>query len=248
MKKAILFLAIVFQLITFDLRADTVVGIHGFIANWRSLKPIQHCLEACGFDVCLWDYPSRRRCIEQHAGNLVSVLNQIACNSPGRPIHFVTHSTGGLVLRAALNMPGCPPEAKMGRAVMIAPPNQGSSLARRFSGFIPIQFLMGDRSGGQLMTYDPCEMTVFGNFPPSMDVLVIAGTDGNSLLFNEPNDGYITVNETRLNTPYYYKCFPCSHGALLTSSPVLCSMRTFICGWYPEPGCAGSGICLSEEE
>ncbi len=247
MKKALLLLVLVFQLIAFEARGDTVVGIHGFISTWRSMKPIQCSLEACGFDVCLWDYPSRRRCIQEHARNLIPVLQQIACSNPGRPIHFVTHSTGGLVLRAAVNTPGFPEEAKIGRAVLLAPPNQGSSLARRFRGFMPVEFAMGDRSGWQLMNYDPCDMTMFGDFPASMDVLVIAGTNGNSCLFSEPNDGYVTVTETRLNTPYYFKCFPLSHGELITSAPVLCCMRTFICDCYPEPANTGPGICQSND-
>jgi len=229
MKKTLFIFAILLQCITFQIHADTVVGIHGFLGSWRTMKPIKHCLENSGYCVYLWEYPSRKRCFQDHAINLVCRLQEIAYSSPGEPIHFVAHSSGSIILRAALNSPNCPEEARMGRAVLFAPPSQGSSLGRRFKTMPPVQVAMGGRSGGQLLNYTACEMQQFGEFPPSMEVLVLAGTCGNSLLFNVPNDGYVTVEETYLNTPFYFACFPASHGEILKYAPALCCMRNFIC-------------------
>jgi hypothetical protein len=233
MKKILIFLMWAIQLATLQVQADTVVGIHGFITDWRSLKPIDHVLKKCGLNVYLWNYQSRRKCIAEHASDLIPVLQEIACCCPGSPIHFVTHSTGALVLRSALNLPGCPQEAKIGRAVLMAPPNQGTSLAHRFRGFWPVEFAMGDKSGWELRNYGPWEMaTQIGEFPPSMEVLVIAGTKGNLAWFSEPNDGLITVSETFLNTPYYLQCYRVTHGDIMKNSCVLCCMKNFIYGWY----------------
>ena len=48
-----------------------------------------------------------------------------------RRIHFVTHSMGSIVTRAAI-LADCP--QKLGRIVMLGPPNRGSHVARRLSG------------------------------------------------------------------------------------------------------------------
>lgn len=245
MRRALLFFVLTIQMITLQAHGDTVVGIHGFITDWRSMKPIEHVLDRCGLTVCLWNYPSRRKCIQQHARDLLLTLQEIACCSPGRPIHFVTHSTGALVLRAAVNLCDCPWEAKIGRAVLLAPPNQGSSLAHRFKGFWPVEFAMGDKSGWELQNYGPCEMACLGEFPPSMDVLVISGTKGNQIWFCEPNDGFLTVGETWLNTPFSLQCYPVKHGDIMKNHCVLCCMKKFIYGWYcnPEPAIADPGYC-----
>lgn len=228
MKKVVFLVVLVLQLMG-HLKADTVVGVHGFLATIRDLRPIEEPLACAGYDVILWEYNSRKKYIHEHACDLVRVLQGIACQCPGAPIHFVTHSVGGLVVRAALNLPSCPEEAKIGKAVLIAPPNQGSSLARRFKNVPPINFAMGSRSGWQLMHLNPCQIaSCVGQFPPTMQVLVIAGTQGNFFLLKGPNDGFVTLEETWLNTPFNFLSFPLSHSDLLRASVVLSRMLAFL--------------------
>lgn len=246
MKKTLLFFVVAIQLLAFQAYGDTVVGIHGFITDWRSLKPIEHVLGRMGLNVYLWNYPCRRKFISEHGCDLVRTLQEIAGNCPGRPIHFVTHSTGALVLRSALSAPNCPMEAKMGRAVLLAPPNQGCGLARHFRDCPPFQFAMGDKTGWELLNYGPCEMAQLGMFPSSMDVLVIAGTKGGTRTwFCEPNDGFLTVEETWLNTPFWVQSYPVTHGDMMKNHCVLCCMKKFIRGWYcdPKSACTDSGSC-----
>jgi hypothetical protein len=247
MRRAFLLFAAVFQFLMLDARADIVVGLHGFLTSSKSMKSIKKSLRRCGFEVCLWDYPSRRQCIEEHARNLIPYLQGIACRCPGQPIHFVTHSTGALVLRAALNMPGCPQEASCGRAVLLAPPNQGSWLARTMRNVWPIRWGMGNKSGWQLMHYCPSQIACFGEFPSTMHLLVLAGNKGNLSCFCEANDGFLKVSETAPNTPYYFQCFPVTHGELLTQCSVLSCICAFFCDCCDvqivraEPAAAGPG-------
>ena len=228
MSRWILLFVVSIQCFALKASAETVVCLHGFMTTYRSMFTIKKALTGGGFTVYNWDYPSRQCTIEQHACNLVPVLQQLAAHNPGEPIDFIAHSTGSLILRAALNLPGCPEEAKTGRAVLLAPPNQGSELGNRYRNFAPIRFAMGSKTGRELMCYDACDVHNLGTFPDSMEVLVIAGTNGNCLLFNKPNDGYITVSETALDTPYYWKCFPVTHSGLLTNPTVLCYMKRFL--------------------
>jgi pimeloyl-ACP methyl ester carboxylesterase len=244
MKKIFLVALLILQCTGFQMFGEIVVGVHGFLSNARSMRQVKNVLCKCGFPVCFWEYPSRQKYIGEHASHLAAKLQEIARAAPGEPISFVTHSIGALVLRAALNMPCCPQEAKCGRAVLLAPPNQGSCLGRDVRHFFPINFIMGTKTGWQLMHYDPCKIACcFGEFPPDMAVLVIAGTEGNKLFFNRPNDGYIAVEETYLNTPFYFAAFAVSHGDLLNKPEVLGCLRNFFLGCVqkPEPALCGLG-------
>lgn len=218
-----------FSLHTFFLTAQegTIVCIHGFMTTARSMKPIERTLKRTGFKTYSWEFPSRQRTIQEHACYLVQFLQEIACNCPEEPINFVTHSTGALILRAALNFPDCPEAAKCGKAVLLAPPNQGSKLARQFRNFTPLKYIVGPKMGWELMNYDLCAIQQFGYFPKTMEMYIVAGTKGNTLFFCEPNDGFIALQETRLDTPYYWTSYPIDHGNLLTSSKILRLIRCF---------------------
>ena len=124
----------------------------------------------------LWDYPSSSQTIEEHSQLLVAELQKCAQHHKGEPIHFVTHSLGGIILRAALNHPDCPEEAKIGRAVLLAPPNQGSSFARFLNRFKLMKKILGQKSGKQLLTANTFDY--LGQFPEKLDVLIISGTFG----------------------------------------------------------------------
>ncbi len=224
------FFAISLSLLTFSLAAEDryVVAIHGLTLDSRTMSAVCHTLSCRNDEAYLWNYPSTKGTICSHGQQLYYILQDIAACRPGKPIDFVTHSIGALILRQALNIEGCPEEAKIGRTVMFAPPNQGSRLAREWKGFPPVTFCVGTKIGCELMTYDAATIHAIGPFPPTMQVLVIAGYKGSNMLFNEPNDGFIAVNETALDTPYYFQSYRVSHGRLLTNPEALELMAYFI--------------------
>ncbi len=182
---------------------ETVVCVHGFMRTSKSMSRIAASLEKEGWAVERWSYPSRHKYIEEHAQDLVERLNQIVMERPGKPISFVTHSMGGLIVRCALNDPDCPSEAKQGRAVLIAPPNRGSVLARKLNKYALPKTILGKKAGSQLMTTLPDGFDALGDFPSDMPVLVIAGTAGINPLIAGPSDGKVGLRETCLNTPHF---------------------------------------------
>lgn len=221
----------------------TVVVIHGFMSSHRSMKRIGYFLRCAGAEVYLWDYPSRKRTIREHGCHLVDLLNQIAKEKPGCPIYFVTHSVGGLILRAAFNNPNCPSEAMIGRAVLIAPPNQGAVLAHRLGKYGPVRAFMGKKSGRELICYHACDVQNLGSFPPCLDVLVLAGCKSSwDFLFSAPNDGFVTIEETRLETPHRHLVFKLTHSQLIQHSHILARVSRFIIHGYQkqEIKCVGN--------
>jgi len=207
-------------------REETVVCIHGFLNTYRTMYSLKKVLRQ-DFCVYSWSYESRGKTLGESGAQLVVALQQIAQQRPGIPIYFATHSVGALVLRVALNDPACPQEAKIGKAVLIGPPNQGSGFARHFQDVWTIRMLVGDKTGREMMTYTPEDMECLGSFPPSMEVFVIAGSRGSHIWFTEPNDGFVTVRETMLLTPHFFATFPLTHGALLRNRHVKCLIRKF---------------------
>jgi len=112
-----------------DTHYDAVVVLHGLGGMRVLMWPLVRRLRLAGYQVTNWPYASTFRKVDAHAELLVPVLRQLDESADIRKIHFVTHSMGGIVMRAALQRQ---PLAKVGRFVMIGPPNRGTPLARRF--------------------------------------------------------------------------------------------------------------------
>ena len=159
----------------------------------------------------VWSYPSRLKTIEEHGEDLLELLKWVADKHPGSPISFVTHSMGGLVLRHSISLEGCPQEAKTGRAVLIAPPNQGSAYGRFLGQFTPVRKIVGEYAGRQLTTTERGGFEELGQFPATMSVLVIAGTCGFNPSIKGKNDGKVAVEETRLSTAHEFQTVFAGH-------------------------------------
>lgn len=214
---------VVFCSLFSSLRAErgVVVCVHGMMRTSASMSYAACTLEKAGFSVENWGYPSRLKTIEEHGADLARELKRVAWVYRGRPIHFVTHSMGGLVLRAALNHPECPLEAKRGRAVLYAPPNRGSSFGRKMSGYGFVQSVYGDRSGFELLFTEEDGFDRLGGFPEGMEVMVIAGTWSLNPLVEKESDGTVLVEETALKTPFKWVKLPTGHTFIMWSPKVL---------------------------
>ncbi len=198
---------------------EPVYFIHGFLRSSSSLKKMAKTFQKQDYETHLWDYPSSSQTIEEHSQLLVTELQKCVQHHKGEPIHFVTHSLGGIILRAALNHPDCPEEAKIGRAVLLAPPNQGSSFARFLNRFKLIRKILGNKSGQQLLTTDTFDY--LGQFPEKLDVLIISGAFGYNPIIKEKNDGKVGVSETIIKTPHKRITVSCGHSWIMCSSKVI---------------------------
>lgn len=201
------------------LPGEPVVLLHGLARSPDSMTALASALTTAGYAVCNIRYPSTEFRIEVLAAN--SVLPDIlkCFGTEARPINFVTHSMGGIIVRQ-LKASAAP--LVFGRVVMLGPPNGGSEVVDKLGSLAPFQWLNGP-AGNQLGTAAAALPRTLG--ATELEVGVIAGRRTInpllSLLIPGDDDGKVSLENTRLEGMRDYLVVPVSHPFLMKDDEVI---------------------------
>jgi len=206
-------------------RERWVFLVHGVLRSASSMGKIESALRENGFHTHNFDYNSRHEPVKTVTKRLHREIGKVMGRDV-ESISFVTHSFGTIVVRHYLAHHSV---KKLGRFVMIAPPNKGSEWARILGRLSLYHWAMGiagekvqdvEKSIPKIMAPPPCE---FG---------VIAGGSGtwfgiNPLLKGD-DDGTVTVDETKLEGMKDFIQVKGQHSMLLMQKKVIDNVIAFL--------------------
>jgi pimeloyl-ACP methyl ester carboxylesterase len=196
-----------------------VVVLHGLFSARALMRSLCTSLEASGdFTVFNVGYPTTRGSVAQHAAGLDEVLRSL---DGVTEINFVGHSLGNLVIRCWLcdvlaGRRTIPQGQRLGRMVMLAPPNHHPQIATSLiRGELALS--VAGAAARELATgweaLAPCLAT------PPMEFGILAGGTGNKRGFNPllpgDNDAVITVESTRLPGACDFRLLPLLHSFII---------------------------------
>lgn len=198
----------------------TVVLLHGMGRTRLSMEKLAANLQRDGYAVVNLSYPSTRSTVNESVQHLHQTFQQQRLKEH-RTVHFVTHSLGGILVRAFLKQH---PQSNLGRVVMLSPPNRGSELADRLMAG-PLRHLYRLTTGpaGQELGTSP-DSTPNQLGPVDFPLGVITGSRSLNPLFSStfdgPNDGKVAVERAMVEGMADFLVVRHSHSFIMRSSTV----------------------------
>ena len=199
--------------------SSTVIFIHGLFMNGTDMSLLRYRFKKSGYDTYQFSYKSTKNTPFENAQKLSEFINLIQC----KKINFVCHSLGGIVLRHYLSLDFA---QKLNNIVMLGTPNQTSIVAKTIT-----KWSLGKKLLGMSV-----ENGLTGILPPwvsNQKLGIIAGyfPVGSELLtpiIKNPNDGTVSIEETRLDGSNDHITLNCSHLGLLFSKKAFLQTKHFL--------------------
>jgi pimeloyl-ACP methyl ester carboxylesterase len=173
---------------------EIIVLLHGLGRSATSMWLLASRLEDAGYFVKRLDYNSIQQSTDEALQDIIVQISQ-CCQKHHKPVHFVGHSLGGLMVRAYLQDHKVD---NLGRVVLLGTPNQGAEAADYFKESWIMRLL-----GPTAKTLG----TDANSFPKSLivpyyPVGIIAGQRGRSLndhVIPGKDDGVVAVEATKID-------------------------------------------------
>jgi len=210
-----------------DLAAERprVVLMHGLARGAGSMAPLGAFLERNGFQVRNLDYASTEHAPEALVAQLRAEVAR-CCGDGAAPLHFVTHSLGGIVVRAYLEREKPP---RLGRVVQIAPPNKGSEIVDALGDHALFEAALGETAVRLGTDADSFPNSIGA---PDYELGVIAGSSSinplGSALLSGPNDGAVTIESARLEGASDFLVVDANHTFIMQDDQVMEQVLHFL--------------------
>lgn len=226
-----------------------VILLHGFGSNSMVTKPLAEWLiQKKAYDHVLnMTYPSTMQSILDHARMLERVIAELP--QTVHRIDLIGHSLGSIIMRRYLSGPLDPewsvpedrlaarrqfsPDPRIGRLVMLGPPNNGAEVAKRLIGNDPIRRYFSGPSGDELGIH--WEQTQQSLGIPCCPFIIIAGGRGDdkgfSLLIPGDDDGTVSTEGTKLPGAEAWIQFYVGHSEILLTEKIF---ETILCFMHSE--------------
>ncbi|MCF6188247.1 MAG: alpha/beta hydrolase [Desulfobulbaceae bacterium] len=207
---------------------ETVLLLHGLARTRRSMGKLERGLKKAGFQTLNLGYPSRRRSIAHLADIVLADVVERCQKKKGSagPLHLVTHSMGGILVRQYLATHSV---ENLGRVVMLAPPNHGSEIVDRLGGRWWFRWFNGP-AGCSLGTGPDSVPNRLG--PADYPLGIIAGNHSLDPVFSRmipgPSDGKVSVASARLQGMQDFKVVPHGHTFIMNRNEVIHQVIFFI--------------------
>lgn len=174
---------------------EGVVLLHGLCRTPASMLRMEAELNKAGYVVLNQGYPSRSASVEALSDATVGAVLEDPKLADCGKIHFVAHSLGGILVRSYFKRHR---DDRLGRVVMLGPPNQGSEIVDRIGHWRLFRMINGP-AGNELGTHPNSTPNQLG--PVDFELGVIAGDRSinwiNSLMIRGADDGKMSVARTR---------------------------------------------------
>lgn len=200
--------------------------VHGYGGNGLEFSKIARVLEQKGFNYSYFRYNSFTGDIDLVALKLCMQIISDGYDT----VSLVTHSMGGIIVRALGNCEKTYLELPVvSRVVMLAPPNGGSPVADFYCKFGLVRNIVGPN----IKNLTTCPETGALKYPvPVFNTGIIIGNVDRSYCFgvplNEPNDGVVLLSDALLPNASDIFIVGSSHIGMLFNSEVGLKVAEFI--------------------
>jgi triacylglycerol lipase len=205
---------------------ETVVVLHGLARSSASMSHMVRALEKAGYKVCNIAYPSREHSIEVLTMQFVAPAVRTCLSNKTDKAHFVTHSMGGVIVR---QLAKSATDLKIGRVVMLSPPNHGSEVVDKLGELSLFRAINGP-AGLQLATREDSVPRSLG--AASFDVGIITGSRTInpflSLLIPGEDDGKVSIESAKLEGMTGFCVMPASHPFIMKNKSVIEQTLAFL--------------------
>jgi hypothetical protein len=202
-----------------------VVLLHGLGRSARSMVYMDERLTAAGYTVFNYDYESREKEIASLVDDLHDFIAE-CCQQEGTTLHFVTHSLGGILVRALLarKRPG-----NLGRVVMLSPPNKGSETVDYLGDYTFFEKIFGP-AAMQLGTGPDSFPNRLG--PADFELGIITGDRTidpvSSWIIPGEDDGKVAIARTKLEGMADFMVMDVSHTFIMQKPEVVDEVIHFL--------------------